>query len=785
METLLIILIVVVWVTLYSHISKMNSHTESLRKEISSLRKYIETQLEEIRKQSYKPVQEKTILQKKVAVEVKAEPVVKPERVVTYQVKPEPVLKEEVKAAVTEEPQISTVSSEQTKPSQERKVVPPPVIAPFGPVKEEKKVDYEKYIGENLFGKIGILVLVVGMGLFVKYAIDKDWINEVFRTVLGFVVGGVLLFLSERLKKDYRTFSSLLAGGAFAVCYVTVSMAYHYYGLFSQTTAFVILVVLTVFMSLLAVLYDRRELAVIALVGGFISPFLVSNGMGNYLVLFMYLTILNMGMFGLSLYKKWGELPVICFASTYVIMLGYSLVADLDIARSTQLTNLLLFATLFYLIFLLPVVSVLQTDHKKMNQSLLMIVVLNNFLYLYFSLWYLADLQLDYNMKGAFSLFIALVNGCIAFAVRGKKEEKSTLFTALIGMALTFVSISIPIQMEGSFITLLWATEMVVVLWLFTKSHLHIYACFAMLLPFLTVVSYLMDVENMYREGVTGSLILNGMFTTGLFTSLAFGVFAWLMERKKELFGQTSVLKYSPFNAFALLTGCGILYISFITDFDIHIDYRPLAYSGCLAFTNLTLLVLLVGLRKRFPPERYSTFYAVGSVLSLCLFVLLSRTANSHAEMSLWLLEWGTLVILALHLFFLAKWYYSVFSFRQKGAAWMTFLLTLLATILFSVAANNWLYLVGLQNESSATLSISLSIAGFVQMALGMRLHLKVLRMISLATFGIVLLKLVIVDLWLLPTVGKIVVFIMLGVILLVLSFLYQKLKKALFTDEE
>ena len=58
------------------------------------------------------------------------------------------------------------------------------------------------------------------------------------------------------------------------------------------------------------------------------------------------------------------------------------------------------------------------------------------------------------------------------------------------------------------------------------------------------------------------------------------------------------------------------------------------------------------------------------------------------------------------------------------------------------------------------------------------------LRIISLFTLGIVLVKLVLVDLWAMPTVGKIVVFIMLGVILLVLSFLYQKLKDVLFKDD-
>lgn len=164
--------------------------------------------------------------------------------------------------------------------------------------KKHRPVNYEKFIGENLFGKIGILILVIGMGLFVKYAIDKDWINEVFRTVLGFVVGGGLLLISQKLKKTYRAFQ--LLAGRWCFCYL---LCHGRNGLsllrvVHQVTAFVILVVLTILMSVLSAFYNRRELAIIALVGGFISPFLVSNGMGSYFVLFVYVTILNLGMFG-------------------------------------------------------------------------------------------------------------------------------------------------------------------------------------------------------------------------------------------------------------------------------------------------------------------------------------------------------------------------------------------------------------------------------------------------------------------------------------------------------
>ena len=82
-------------------------------------------------------------------------------------------------------------------------------------------------------------------------------------------------------------------------------------------------------------------------------------------------------------------------------------------------------------------------------------------------------------------------------------------------------------------------------------------------------------------------------------------------------------------------------------------------------------------------------------------------------------------------------------------------------------------------------LALSRCSAGTAQTVLGMRRHQKILRVFALSVFGLVILKLVAIDLWQWPTIGRIVVFILLGVILLVLSFLYQRLKSALFRDDE
>lgn len=435
---------------------------------------------------------------------------------------------------------------------------------------------------------------------------------------------------------------------------------------------------------------NRRELAIIALVGGFIAPFLVGSGDGSYWVLFTYVMILDLGMFGLSIYKKWGELPVICFALTWIVFAGYTYAADLDLMGSVQLMHLLIFSIAFYLIFLLSVASIVRINIRGINQYLLGVIGLNNFVFLFFALCLLQNMELERNYKGLVTLFVAAINFALFFWIKRKGEPFTFLMHTLLGIALTFVSVTIPIQLEGTFITLFWASEVMIILWFYSRFRLRVYEIFAWVLPALTLGSYGMDVFHGCMEARYGdsSLFINGLFATGIFTGLSL-----------SLFGGMS---------------------------------------------------LWVGYDDLFIPR----------------FLL-----------------WVSLLLIGGHIFVLGRYYYKSFDAREKRTHGMTLYICLLSTILLAVGTNNLLNQLGLLDELSAGFSISLSLAGFMQMAVGMRLHLKVVRMISLATFSLVLLKLVMVDLWLLPTIGKVVVFIILGVILLILSFLYQKLKTVLFDD--
>ena len=129
---------------------------------------------------------------------------------------------------------------------------------------------------------------------------------------------------------------------------------------------------------------------------------------------------------------------------------------------------------------------------------------------------------------------------------------------------------------------------------------------------------------------------------------------------------------------------------------------------------------------------------------------------------------------------FIARLYYRA---NWPGERWVTIVLNVLATVAVVSCARLLLLQSGV-TDFSAGLSLSLAVAGFAQMLLGMRLHHKDLRIVSLFTLGLVLVKLVLNDLWSMPAVGKIITFIVLGLLLLVLSFLYQRLKNVLFDDD-
>ena len=81
----------------------------------------------------------------------------------------------------------------------EDRKMPPPLPPPPPPkvvqeVSTSKRSSAELAVGQKWLLGIGVLILIIGIGFFLKYAFDQEWIGPSVRISMGFLGGVGLLF---------------------------------------------------------------------------------------------------------------------------------------------------------------------------------------------------------------------------------------------------------------------------------------------------------------------------------------------------------------------------------------------------------------------------------------------------------------------------------------------------------------------------------------------------------------------------------------------------------------
>ncbi len=525
MDEFLIILLLVIFFLLISLKKSVSNKFKTLQDKIDVL-------TAELKKA--RPVSQQSEIKKSVLEDESVQRAfTKPAAVVT----PEPAKKapEEQKEEIKKKEETVVIPQVISAPSSHKPLRPPisQVPKPKKPGFFERNPDLEKFIGENLANKIGIGVLVLGIGFFVKYAIDQNWINEIGRVFIGIFCGAILLGVAHKMRKTFVAFSSVLVGGGLAVLYLTIAIAFHDYHIFSQTVAFIMMVIITAFAVVLSLGYNRVELAILSILGGFASPFMVSTGEGNYVVLFTYIFILDVGMLVLAYYKKWNLINIISYVFT-VLLFGAWLVEGFNSDTVNMILGGLIFATLFYVVFFaMNVINNLKEKaaFKSLDISLLLS---NTFLYYGAGMTLLNNVVGD-NYKGLFTAGLAVFNFIFAYTLHKSGRVDKNLVYLLIGLVLTFISLAAPIQLEGNYITLFWSAEAVLLLWLSQKSGIRLMKLASMIITVLMIISLLMDWTQLYK-GVHQelSIVFNKAYITSLFSLASLACTLYLLKHEQQ-----------------------------------------------------------------------------------------------------------------------------------------------------------------------------------------------------------------------------------------------------------
>src|SRR5262245_19313733 len=191
--------------------------------------------------------------------------------------------------------------------------------------KPSQNFKFENFIGLRVIHFVGIVLLVIGLSIGVKYVIDRQLISESMRISLAYAAGIILYLLSLRLKKNYQLFSAILFSGAMASLYFTTYAAFVYYGFFSFAVTFLIMVALTVYTAFESIRYDRQEIAVLGMVGAYGIPFLISANSGRVDLFFSYIIFINAGIVFLSFKKKWKVMGWLALSTSWILFISWGI----------------------------------------------------------------------------------------------------------------------------------------------------------------------------------------------------------------------------------------------------------------------------------------------------------------------------------------------------------------------------------------------------------------------------------------------------------------------------
>lgn len=651
--------------------------------------------------------------------------------------------------------------------------------------RKKSSFDLEKILGENILSKIGITTLILGIAYFVKYAIDRNWIEEKGRVGIGIIIGLIIISIAHKLRKKYLYFSGLLAGGGISVLYITVTIAFREYQLFFQNTAFIILIAITVGAVFLSIYYNHKIIAIFSILGGFASPLLVSSDNGNYSTLFSYILILNTGMLILAYKKKWIVVSVLSYIFTYLFYISWIVLSYTIKERNGAVIFGILFFIQFYVLVLIEYFKI-----RTINFFQVFIILSNNFL-LYIVLFSLFEPA----MQSLITLFMAVIN-CIPILLLIKiKEQKTLFFRLLIGIVISFISLTIPVKFNGEAITMFWGVEAVLLIWLFRKTQIEIFKYSFLLLQLLTLFALTIDYYKAYILSIEKfPIIINSIFITGILVIGYLCISLFILKKVKNTSIKIFQINICNICQLRMCLGGILLLLLFI------IPFSELTYQICQYYPNnyglyliqgvyIYLFILIYILVKKYQLKKgFYYFFLILSVIYSIVYlrgIVFTYIENKTSDFlnSVYILH-----ILTIPAFIILQNYLfknSIFKNRDI-IYWIIFSISILA---LSFEIDNIVLLFYsksvLENVHTIVYSIIWGIIALLMIIIGIKQKKLIFRKISMFLFILIIFKLYLYDVWKMPQTGKIISFVLLGIILLTTSFLYQKLKVLVNNEKE
>ena len=347
----------------------------------------------------------------------------------------------------------------------------PAATAPEAPVPAPSAakplaLDLEQRIGARWATWVGVIVILVAAALFLKWAFDNAYLGPGTRVVMG-VVGGVVMLLAGlglHRRRDLPYLSEGLAGGGLGCLYLSLFAAHSLYGLIGPTLAFAAMFAVTLSGTLVAVLTGRLSTAVLAVLGGLLTPVLLHVEQPDERNLLAYLLVLDVLVLLVARFRTWPVLAQVAWGGSALLLLP-TLASDVQAPR--PLARLLLLTALFLIFLLAPLFRERATGRRTEPLDLLLVVANAAG---YFWAVYVTLEAVRPTLEGPWALALAILYRVVSADYSGRVPGDPVPVLVHEGVGWTFLTVAVPLALDLQWVTLAWAAEGVMLLWLAARA---------------------------------------------------------------------------------------------------------------------------------------------------------------------------------------------------------------------------------------------------------------------------------------------------------------------------